>query len=188
MAGWIDTAIYQTIIATQGRGWIGKLFEYLEWLCTQSSTARIIFLPVSRLYLWFVICWLLPLSQLDIAPSAPCCPLSDTRGPRIAPGSQMSRLHCSIARCHWHDWPIIIITNTHSQDESHTQASFWLGGVILLRWPKKCLMRGMIGREIRRLSGTISYHLSWRPPPTLTHLILDHSQRSAQFIFYSSSK
>ena len=76
----------------------------------------------------------------------------------------------------------------HSQPGWITQASFWLGGVILLRWPKKCLMRGMIGREIRRLSGTISYHLSWRPPPTLTHLILDHSQRSAQFIFYSSSK
>ena len=71
MAGWIDTAIYQTIIATQGRGWIGKLFEYLEWLCTQSSTARIIFLPVSRLYLWFVICWLLPLS----ARHRPQCPM-----------------------------------------------------------------------------------------------------------------
>ena len=72
---------------------------------------------------------------------------------------------------------------------NHTcRPHFGWGGVILLRWPKKCLMRGMIGREIRRLSGTISYHLSWRPPPTLTHLILDHSQRSAQFIFYSSSK
>ena len=176
----------------RSRGWItGKLFEYLEWLCTQ---ARIIFLPVSRLYLWFVICWLLLLSS---SPAVLRVVLRPTFSVLASPPAlpchvSLALVQVSLSRSrdmlthHYH--------HHHSlADKAHSTGLILAGiaeGSNFAGLTKKVSYerddRAWDSQTIR----TISYHLSWRPPPTLTltHLILDHSQRSAQFIFYSSSK
>ena len=182
MAGRIDTAIYQTSKATPGhprrsRAWItGKLFEYLEWRCIQAGSARGSSSFLCR-YLWFVICWLLLLSP----------PV-----PRVVLASPPA-LACHVVTRHRQvtlvTWPVTD-PSSPGYGTGLTLAGIVLKGVILLSWPKSVLWerddRAWDSQTIR----TISHHLSWRPPPTLTltHLILDHSQRSAQFIFYSSSK
>lgn len=133
MAGRIDTAIYQTSIATPGhprrsRAWItGKLFEYLEWLCIKAGRARGSSSFLCR-YLWFVICWLLLLSP----------PV-----PRVVLASPPA-LTCHVVTRH-RQVSLVTWPGTDPSSPGYgtglTLAGIVLKGVILLSWPKKCLMR-----------------------------------------------
>ena len=197
MAGCIDTEIYQTIIATHRVTRVAVEAELLaNYLNIWSDCAH-------RLGSSSFLC---PVSIYGSL-SADCCssrhrpqcsvlssvrPSQSSHRPRLSlvtSHSPGSRCHCP---GHVTCWPIIIITTIHWRIRHST-------GLILAGIAEGSNFAGLTKkvsyeRDDRAWDSqtirTISYHLSWRPPPTLTltHLILDHSQRSAQFIFYSSSK
>lgn len=184
MAGCIDTAIYQTIIATPGhprrsRGWIGKLFEYLEWRCIQAELGSSSFLCR---YLWFVIWWLLLLS--------PPVPRVVLASPPARPCHVVTHHHqVSLVTWHGTDPSSSSPALTRIRHRPHFGRDCAEGSNFAEMTKKVSYERDDRAWDLQTIR-TISHHLSWRPPPTLTltHLILDHSQRSAQFIFYSSSK